>query len=429
MVSFLEIAKRKTFPDEEFFLVRDVPVFTAHEAELSDGRRVVFGPEELAAIVENCNRRIEETGDYAVITLGHTPVPGEGGPQPEVVGFAGPFRLGEFAGKPAILCDFHIFREYKDVLRRYPRRSPEFRLVDDLRRTHLDPIALLGAAPPRLDMGLTLLYTERQGNVLVERYAAVMPAGGNTFVPSYAKERYTMNEELLKQIVEALEALDWVRWIKKKMAEEQAQAEGAEGQPGGEGARQSEGRPSDKVDPEKAKPILEAGTVDGKPLTEDQRRMFAAAADREKDADRELRERYRLLEQHLERQRTELGKLRRDVEAERCTRVNAERYSQLVQLRQFYAFDLEKEVERCRYSKMSDEQFRDHISVIRENYRRIPVGERLPPLGQAVELEESREKYGEEVRRQALEIAKRKKEIGEPCSYEEILESVKAGKV
>ncbi|MBC7238550.1 MAG: hypothetical protein H5T71_00405, partial [Chloroflexi bacterium] len=390
-----------------------MPVFVAHEAELSDGRRVTFGPDELAAIVENCNRRIEETGDYAVITLGHTPAPGEDKPQPEVVGFAGPFRLGEFAGKPAILADFHIFQEYKDVLKRYPRRSPEFRLVDDLRKTHLDPIALLGAEPPRLDMGLTLLYSEREGNVLVERYAAVMPAGSNTFVstvPSQDKERYTMDQDLLKQIIEAFNELDWVKWVKKKMAQEQAQGGGET--EGDNPQQQYEDQPSDKIDPEKAKQILEDGTVHGKPLTEDQRKMFGAAASRERDADRELRERYRLLEQHLERQRTELEKLRRDVEAERAARVNAERYSQLVQLRQVYAFDLEKEVERCRYSRMTDEQFKDHLAIIRENYKQIPVGERLPPLGAAVELDESREKYSEEVLRRALEIAKRKKELG-----------------
>jgi hypothetical protein len=427
MVSFAEIAKLTDFPEDAFVNVRDVPVFVAHEAELSDGRRVVFGPEELAAIVENCNRRIEETGDYAVVTLGHTPAPGEDRPQPEVVGFAGPFRLGEFAGKPAILADFHIFKEHKDVLKRYPRRSPEFRLVDDLRKTHLDPIALLGAEPPRLDMGLTLLYSEREGNVLVERYAAVMPAGSNTFVPtvpSQDKERYTMDQDLLKQIIEAFNELDWVKWVKRKMAEEQATQEGEQPKEQYEGEQ-----PSEKIDPEKAKQILEDGTVHGKPLTEDQRKMVGAAASRERDADRELRERYRLLEQHLQRQRTELEKLRQDVEAERAARVNAERYSQLVQLRQIYAFDLEKEVERCRYSRMTDEQFREHLDVIRENYKRIPVGERLPPLGAAVELDESREKYSEEVRRRALEIAKRKKELGESCTYEEILEAVKAGKL
>jgi len=429
MVSFLEIAKPKSFPEEAFFNVQDVPVFVAHQATLSDGRRVVFGPQELAAIVANCNRRIEETGDYAVITLGHTPAPGQEKPEPEVVGFAGPFRLGEFGGRPAILADFHIFQEHKDVLKKYPRRSPEFRLVEDLRQTHLDPIALLGAEPPRLDMGLTLLYQERDGETLVERYAAVLPAGSNTFVPSTPKskkEEYSMaNQELVQEIVEALEQLDWVQWTKRKMAEEQAAAATGNQEP----TEKLQDQPSDKIDPEKAKKILEDGEIDGKPLTEEQRKMFGAAASRERDADPELRERYHLLEQHLERQRTELERLRQDVEAERASRVNAERYSQLVQLRQLYAFDLEKEVERCRYSRMNDEQFRDHLQIIRENYRRIPVGERLPPLGAAVELDEAREKYSEDVRRRALAIAKRKKEQGEDVSFEEILEAVRAGKL
>lgn len=421
-VSFAEIAKPRTFPDGQFFNVRDVPVFVAHTAKLSDGREVTFGPEELAAIVANCNRRIEETGDYAVITLGHTPAPGENKPEPMVVGFAGPFRLGTFAGRPAILADFHIFREHKDVLKSYPRRSPEFRLVEDLTQTHLDPIALLGAEPPRLDMGLTLLYSERQGDVLVERYAAVLPAGSNTYVPSQ-KEKYAMDQEFLEELIKRLESLDWVQWVKRKMAEEAAQQK-TEGPP-----ENYQGQPSDKIDPEKAKQILEEGQVDGKPLTEDQRKMFGAAASREKDADRTLRERYHLLQQELERHRTELEKLRQDVEAERAARVNAERYSQLVQLRQVYAFDLDKELERCRYSRMTDEQFKDHLAIIRENYKRIPVGERLPPLGAAVELDEAREQYGEEVRRRALEIAKRKKAAGENVSYEEVLEAVKAGKL
>lgn len=233
------------------------------------------------------------------------------------------------------------------------------------------------------------------------------------------------NQELVQEIVEALEQLDWVQWTKRKMAEEQAAAATGNQEP----TEKLQDQPSDKIDPDKAKRILEDGEVHGKPLTEEQRKMFGAAASRERDADPELRERYHLLEQHLERQRTELERLRQDVEAERASRVNAERYSQLVQLRQLYAFDLEKEVERCRYSRMNDEQFRDHLQIIRENYRRIPVGERLPPLGAAVELDEAREKYSEDVRQRALAIAKRKKEQGEDVSFEEILEAVRAGKL
>jgi len=430
MVAFAQLSKVTEFPEDRFLNVEGVPVFVAHSTQLSDGREVSFGREELAAICENCNRRIRQTGDYAVVTLGHTPRPGEDQPMPEVVGFAGPFRLGEFAGKPAILADFHIFKEHEDVLKRYPRRSPEFRLAEDLRQVHLDPIALLGAEPPRLDMGLTLLYSGTEDGLPVERYAFAMPSGSNTFVPEVIskrskKEEYAMNEEQLKAIIEALEKLDWVQWIKRKMAEE-----AATGQPPPEPANeQLAGQPSDKIDPEKAKQILEDGEVHGKPLTEDQRKMLGAAASRERDADTAMRERYRQLEQQLERQKTEVEALRKLLEEERADRVNAERYSQLMALRQVYAFDLDKEADRCRYSRMNDEQFRDHLQLIRENYRRIPVGERLPPLGQAVDPDSQRERYSEDVRRKALQIALRRREAGEAVDFESLLEQVQKGQV
>ncbi len=418
MVAFAELEKTTEFPEDRFLNIEAVPVFIAHQATLSDGRKVQFGPEELAAIVRNCNRRIEETGDYAVITIGHTPQPGQDRPMPEVVGFAGPFRLGEFAGKPAILADFHIFWEYKDVLRRYPRRSPEFRLLEDLKQVHLDPIALLGAEPPRLDMGLTLLYSELAEGKPVERYAFAMPASSNTFVPvtSIKKETY-MNEEQLKLIFEALEKLDWVQWIKRKMAEEAAS------QPPQE---QLQDQPSDKIDPDKAKQILREGQVHGNPLTEEQRKMFGAAASREKDADPIPRERYQLLQQQLESQKSELANLRKQLEEERAIRINAERYSQLVQLRQSYAFNLEKEMERCRYSRMSDEQFRDHLEVIRENYQRIPVGERLPPLAAAVVWgQEPQEQYSADVRQRAKQLVLEARQQGKDLSFEEALKVAK----
>lgn len=422
MVAFAELVKTTEFPEDRFVNIEGVPVFIAHQGRLSDGRQVEFGPEELAAIVENCNRRIQQTGDYAVITLGHTPRPGENKPPPEVVGFAGPFRLGEFGGRPAILADFHIFQEFKDVLRRYPRRSPEFRLLEDLKQVHLDPIALLGAEPPRLDMGLTLLYSELADGKPAERYAFAMPAGSNTFVPSTStkKETFQMNEEQLKLIIEALEKLDWVQWIKRKMAEEAA---GQQESP----QEKLQDQPSDKIDPEKAKKILEEGQVHGQPLTEAQRRMFGAAASREQDADPTERERYHLLQQQIEAQKNELAALRKQLEEERAVRINAERYSQLVQLRQFYAFDLDKEAQRCRYSRMTDEQFRDHLEVIRENYQRIPVGERLPPLGPSVAWgQEPQEQYSEDVRRRARELVLEARQKGQELSYADALEKAKS---
>ncbi|HPP54278.1 MAG TPA: hypothetical protein PK777_15100, partial [Thermoguttaceae bacterium] len=107
-------------------------------------------------------------------------------------------------------------------------------------------------------------------------------------------------------------------------------------------------------------------------------------------------------------------------------RVNAERYSQLVQLRQCYAFDLDKEVERCRSSRMTEDQFRDHLEVIRENYQRIPVGERLPPLGSALHWgQEVQEQYSEDQRRRARQLVLAARAEGKELSLEEALEKAK----
>ena len=321
--------------DEEFILIRDVPVFREHVAQLSDGRNVTFDREVLERIVENCNRRIAETGDYAAITVGHTKRPGEPGEQPPVVGFAGPFRVGELAGKTAIFADFRIFKDMADVLSRFPRRSAEFRLTPDIRDTWLDPIALLGGLPPKLDLGLTLLYAEEN----IERYAAVMPGDANTFVPelvntkpSNNKETYSMEpNELVAKVLEAIKAEPWYQWISARMEAEAAKEkaeEKADDNPA-PAEQNAESLPSEEADitPEKARQILRDGEVHGKPLTEAQRGFFGAIAgkDREKDS---------IDPASLARYQVELDELRRELEAERAKRVDTERAAVIRELRQ-----------------------------------------------------------------------------------------------
>lgn len=189
------VRKPGEFPDDQFVNLQNVPVFTEHETTVGRGekrRTVKFGPDELRAICLRSNQRIRETGDYAMVTLGHTPAPDEaalGAPQPEVVGCAGPFRLGTLGEEGqrqryAILCDFHIFREdWPRVRKKFGRRSPELWVEDRVDEMFLDPIALLGAEAPRLDMGLMLYSAQRQGKH-IERYAAASPGPMNTFIPT-----------------------------------------------------------------------------------------------------------------------------------------------------------------------------------------------------------------------------------------------------
>jgi len=414
------------FPAERFVTLRDVPVFVEHETIAKDGRRLRFGRAELEAVCRRCNQRIDQTGDYAAVTLGHTPAPGEQKPEPPVVGFAGPFRLGKVGDKWAILADMHIYREDVERVKKYPRRSPELWLEKTYDRMFMDPIALLGAEAPRLDMGLMMLYQARREGVLVEKYAAVHPSAANVFVPDHEPEDYqkeetmALSQEDIQQLIEALEGLDWVQWAKAQMAAGQPAPE-PEPEPEPEPKKEAFQQPSDQIDPEKARQILEDGQVGGKPLTEEQRKMFGAAAAKLKDAKAEhaQAQKYARLEAEVEHLRTQL-------QEEQAHRLNAERYSRLYELRQQFAFDLDKEVERCQAAKMTPEQFEDHVALIRENYQRLPVGHRLP-AGQLPPSGAQSERYQKELAEKAVAICERMAMRGEKPDFQEVLEKLKNG--
>ncbi len=152
------------FPDAEFVTYRNVPIFAEHRTTSSSGRELVFTRTELEAVCKRCNQRIADTGDYATIIIGHTPDPaalasGQAKPSP-IVGFAGPFRMGRIgegeAQKWAILADFHIYSNQPEVIRLYPRRSPELWLQPNYEDMFLDPIALLGGEAPATRHGTTV---------------------------------------------------------------------------------------------------------------------------------------------------------------------------------------------------------------------------------------------------------------------------------
>lgn len=229
--------------DAEFHVIEDVPVFPEHQTKAKDGRWLVFDYTALKAVCDSCNRRILLTGDYAAITIGHTDDPAlvrEGrAKNPEIVGFAGPFKMGLLGNQPGfqrwcILARFRIFRDRWAEARQYPRRSPELWLMPTYDQMFLDPIALLGAETPRLDMGLlysAVLHAEGVNGVLVDKYAAaaaVAPAAGNVFAPSerYQGEKQMANsaDEIVQAVVGALDSLDWVQWVKTKMMQDTSPA-------------------------------------------------------------------------------------------------------------------------------------------------------------------------------------------------------------
>lgn len=402
MTAVKTLAPKQGFPPDRFVRIADVPVFIEHQTIIRD-RKIRFGPEELEAIAERCNRRIEETGDYVPLTLGHTPAPGESKPDPEVVGFAGPFRVGDYEGKKAIFADFHVFREDVERLRKYPRRSPELWLEENIEDSYLDPIALLGAETPRLDMGLLLYAAHKQGRI-VERYAAVAPSATDAFIPEHFQQedrKMAFSPEDLQQILAALEQLDWVQWIKQKMAAEAAAA-----------AQDDKASDQHQQDDQAQDATNDATADDGKKDEPDKNARASSTTQPQ---------RYQQLE-------AEVIRLRRDLEAERNSRKNAERYAQLYSLREQYQFDLDREMERCRAEKLSDEAFAEHVAVIRENYQRLPVGQSLPAFLHAGKPSDGKQRYEKELHDRAFKICERRAMRGEKADYMEIVEQLRAGK-
>lgn len=516
------------FSTADFTTIPNVPVFAEHATTARDGRRLQFGRAELQSVTDRCNRRIAETGDYAAITIGHTPDPeaeAAGAAQPDVVGFAGPFRLGVL-GQPgarqryAILCDFHVFTEDLDRVKKHPRRSPELWLEDSYDEMFLDPIALLGSEAPRLDLGL--LYSAVRHGRLIERYAAAAPAAGNVFIPSHesGRQRYApaqpsnqgvlamLSPDDVRQIVDALEQLDWVQYVKSQMQAGAGDNASVPGEPGSEppaagpaGPEPPASPPPAAAEPPAAGPPAapSAGPPTPPPAPEvtPPPEVPAEDDDREKDqrygaglmphdvshpqgprgprppkryeaggsvdGEREIDpakatvegtevtvtkgsvdgsdggdggpSKYSRLASEMDRLRVELDQTQQVLREERSKRIDTERYAKIRDLRNRFAFDTDAEFQRCRYSKMSADQFADHCAAIEQNYRPIPVDQMLPIDDNALAFlpdrpggVAGRERYNKQLSEKARHICEVRATRGQPFDYEEILDALHEGK-
>lgn len=203
------IAQRK-FPADKFTRLASRPVFAEHTLRIprqDANGNVTYHVEKydraaLQKIVNACNHRILDTSDFAPLTKGHTPgaeAAEQGAPQPDVIGYCGPFRLGLIGNrKPrwAIFQDEWVHNEDVPTARKMSRRSPEVWSDVPMEQRIIDPVAALGAETPRLDLGMSAFHFSRLASGrLVTKYsaAAASPAGCNTSPPSFGgppKRRY-----------------------------------------------------------------------------------------------------------------------------------------------------------------------------------------------------------------------------------------------
>lgn len=189
------------------------PVFKQHYT--ADGQFI--GPDQLRRICDRCNLRIVDTGDFATLVIRHTSK--EHDRDPEVIGFVGPYAMGSVGRvkpTPAIMATLWVFRESAHLLKKYPRLSVEFWCdEDDPASGYFDPVSLLGAETPELDLGIQYSKDDHTGKRLRKyskliRFEASLPGGSNTAVPAMAtapKSKKTKSQ-FSKEGMSMLEASD-----------------------------------------------------------------------------------------------------------------------------------------------------------------------------------------------------------------------------
>lgn len=424
------VTLEKQLDSEQFLHIPRVPIFREHYLRLPDGRVIYFDRAKLQQIADNCNRRIEQTGDYATIVINHTGT-SENTP---CVGFAGPFYVEPLPLEEdtvwAITADFHIYRDYADILKHYPKRSVELYNDGPFEKWFIDPIALISKTP-RLDLGL--LYSMDQRGGIRIRYSAAEPGPTSVFVPSTTgKKKTDYAAQALAALASAAPSV--LSKIKELPQQIQQSVEGSVDDMAGAVYE----LPSERIDPDKAKQILHDNEVRGHPLTEKQRKMFGAAASRadyqqeeaqpmalsKEDLDaivqafletpvgqwiqKKMAEEQgapsgpengsptptvdtaegkdkteyqkenaeNMAEASIEALQEQIELLKKQLEEERSKRTDVERYSKLKQLRARYIFDLDKEFARCR--RMNDQQFDLHLKEVIPNYKENPASGLIP---------------------------------------------------
>ena len=183
------------FPNDKFTILRDVAIVDEFDAtEDDDEEPVIYDRDKLVEVVAVNNERIRDTGDFTPITDGHT-VDDPEVKDPDILGFAGNFRLGQIGNvnpRAAIFVDQYVPNEHIDRVRSLPRHSVELWPSSSL----IDPIARLGATTPKRDLGLSLsksggflIRLSKKGQKVVRYQMPSQPTSTNVFIPTFGSEK------------------------------------------------------------------------------------------------------------------------------------------------------------------------------------------------------------------------------------------------
>ena len=280
---------------DDYAVFENVPVFVEHQRALKNGRTLQFGKRELELVANRSNRRIEETGDFAPVVIGHTSSESSAAKPPKI-GWAGPFRLGWLTpakDKLAILADFRIEKDKVGLLKEYPRRSAEIWAEENYEDMYLDPISLLGADTPWSDMGV--LYAKENGGV-EKVYYSIAPQAPSAYsglpgpvkvAKTEKKEKYSMNEnglsseqqEIAQTIVTAILETPEFKFLRRQMKEQNGALGDEQAAPLATAPQKAEPIPdAEPLEPVDEAPIGDEAPEAGEPLDEDKQK-YAADSD------------------------------------------------------------------------------------------------------------------------------------------------------
>lgn len=279
------------FNSEQFEHVRDRCLWHEHEAQAigPDGQPAVKNNDvnRLKDIIRENNTRIADTDAYTALVDKHTVAPGQRDPlPPKTLGFVGPYRLGMIGRvnpRFAIFADEHHRKDRAEVLRDRPRRSVEVLTLRANGRSYIDPIAALSEAP-RLPLPVQYsaerVIDDEPVEVDVERYesdgGAVMPGGGNTYIPGQVKKpnpnkygpdgeaapspenQSMLSPDDIRQVVDAVLSTPQMKFLEQLMTQG---GQGAE-QPGDPGQGPPDGEPAEPAGGT-APPVNPAGAAVG----------------------------------------------------------------------------------------------------------------------------------------------------------------------
>lgn len=443
----LDEAEETFTPDRYFRRAAPVCEFDEHVADHEDGGRTHYDRDTLVGMCRTLNSRIEDTGDFGVLTDGHTSDE-EGAPQPEIVGTVGPWYLGQVGHKSprwALFATEHYRRDRADRIKELPRRSVE--ILRDLRRPAsewiIDPVAAISETPRR-NLGM-VRYSQDGPGIVRERYsmAAAMPSATNTHVTT---DRYSDEDDgpavedadmpdlseaainaIAQRCTEQFMQLPEVQFVRSLM---QAGDDDAD-TPADEAAEDAGDAAVGDMDPDREPDGDEDGfDVDGDgdgiapPDTPDTPEMpelsdeDAGAGPDEDTGDmskvQELEARIAQLEKQLADTSTEKRELYR-----RDTLRTMKQRGVLI--------DVDDEMSLT--ADFSDEQFDRYSKQLPKTRARVPLANVVDPLPEGQEVGDDAPVSGmdpkmEKYSRAAVEHVKRERAAGRPCDYADTLKQL-----